>query len=61
MLPLTVIHDFDVLRDPYAILSLAACCNSRIPHDTNATYPQIIGRSNLREHPPCQRWLQSPD
>lgn len=54
MLPLTIIHDPDVLRAPYALISLAACRNSHIPCNTNATYPQIIGRSDLREYPPRQ-------
>ncbi len=54
MPPLTVIHDFDVLRDPYALIPLAACRNSRSPYNSNVAYPPIIGYSNLREHPPRQ-------
>ena len=53
MLPLTAIHDLDVLQNPYALISLAACCNSHIPYDTNATYPQFIGCSELCQHQPC--------
>ncbi len=55
MLPLTVIHDSEVLRNPCAIISLTACRNSRILYNTNATYPQIIACSDLCGHPPCQR------
>ena len=51
MLPLTVIHDSDVLRDRYALVPLVTCRNSRIPCDTNATYPQFIGCSDLCEDP----------
>ena len=61
MLLLNVIHDLGVLRHRYALISLAACRNSRIPYDTNATYPQFNGRSQLCEHPPCRHWPQSPD
>jgi hypothetical protein len=55
MHPLTVIHDPDVLPDRYALISLAACRNSRIPYDTNATYLRLIGSSRLCEHQPCRR------
>jgi hypothetical protein len=54
MLPRTVIHDFDVLRDRYAILPLAARGNSHIPYNTNATCLRIIDRSDLCGHPPRQ-------
>jgi len=54
MPPLTVIHDSDVLRDPYALISLAACRNSHIPYNSNAAYPPIITCSDLCEHPPRQ-------
>ena len=54
MLPLTIIHNPDVLRDPYALISLAACRNARIPYNINATCPRIIDRSDLCEHPPRQ-------
>ena len=54
MLRLTIIHDPDVLQDRYALISLAACRNSHIPCNTNATYPQLIGCSDLCEHPPRQ-------
>ncbi len=64
MLPLTVIHDLDVLQNPSALISLAACRNSHIPYDTNANYPQLIGCSELANISPAvtdsNRRIQSP-
>ena len=60
MLPLTIIHDSDVLRYPYALISLAACRNSHIPCNTNATSSQIIGCSDhlLEELPILLEFLR---
>ena len=47
MLPLTAIHDSDVLRRPYAPIALAACPNAHSPGNPNASYLRSLAAPSL--------------
>jgi hypothetical protein len=51
MLPLSVIDDPNVLRNPCALNSLSACRISYSPYQTNADDPPLNGCSDLCDHP----------
>lgn len=51
MLPLSVIHDPHVLRNPCALNSLSACRTSYSSSNTNVTDPPSISCSKLGDRP----------